>query len=105
MGKIKSKLYGLIMKTKFRIVAAVVAVLAVSCGKVSEVTEISGTVNIDGVTEVRVLVESVVDTLVPVTEGRFQVEVPADVTTFGRISAGSNGTMFLGYCARGRLAG
>ena len=83
------------MKTKFRIVAAVVAVLAVSCGKVSEVTEISGTVNIDGVTEVRVLVENVVDTLVPVTEGKFKVAVPADVTTFGRISAGSNGTMFL----------
>ena len=80
---------------RFLLSAAAIAVLTVSCGKVSEVTEISGQVNIDGVTEVRVLVENVVDTLVPVTEGRFQVDVPADVTTFGRIAAGSNGTAFI----------
>lgn len=75
--------------------AAAAAVFAVSCGKVSEVTEISGTVNVEGVTEVRVLVENVVDTLVPVTDKAFHVTVPADVTVFGRISAGANGSRFI----------
>lgn len=75
--------------------AAAVAAFAVSCGKVSDVTEISGTVNVEGVTEVRVLVENVVDTLVPVTDGTFYIEVPASVTTYGRVAAGSNGTAFI----------
>lgn len=75
--------------------ATALAVAAVSCGKVSEMTEISGKVNVEGVTEVRVLVENVTDTIVPVTDGSFHVAIPADVTTFGRISAGSNGTSFI----------
>ena len=75
--------------------AAAVAAFAVSCGKVSDVTEISGTVNVEGVTEVRVLVENVVDTLVPVTDGTFHIEVPAALTTFGRVAAGANGAAFI----------
>ena len=83
------------MKIKGLIFAAI-AVSFVACApKVSDMTEITGTVNIDGVEEVKVLVENVIDTLVPVTDGKFSVTVAADVTTLGSISAGSAGAMFI----------
>ena len=72
-----------------------VAVLAACGGKVSDVTEISGTVIPEGISEVNVKVENVIDTLVPVVDGKFAVTVPADVTTFGRIAAGSYGLNFI----------
>lgn len=67
-----------------------------SCtGKVSDVTEITGTVVPEGISEVNVKVENVIDTLVPVTDGRFSVVIPADVTTFGRVAAANYGATFI----------
>ena len=72
-----------------------VAVMASCGGKVSDVTEINGTVVPEGISEVNVVVENVIDTLVPVVDGRFTVSVPADVTALGRIVAASCGTSFI----------
>lgn len=72
-----------------------VAIAASCTGKVSDVTEITGTVVPEGITEVNVMVENVIDTLVPVTDGRFSVVVPADVMTLGRIAAADYGAAFI----------
>ena len=83
------------MKIKGLIFVAIAASVASCAPKISEITEITGTVNIDGVAEVRVLVEDVIDTLVPVNEGKFSVAVAADVTKLARVTAGSAGAMFI----------
>jgi len=72
-----------------------VAVLASCGGKVSDVTEITGTVVPEGISEVNVVVGEAVDTLVPVVDGKFAVTVPADVTVQGRIAAGQHGASFI----------
>ena len=72
-----------------------VAALASCTGKVSEVTEISGTVVPEGISEVNVVVGEAVDTLVPVVEGKFAVAVPANVAEFGRIIAGQHAVSFI----------
>lgn len=74
---------------------ASVAVLASCGGKVSDVTEISGNVLAEGISEINVVVGEVVDTVVPVTDGRFAIEVPADVTVYGRIYAAEKGVSFI----------
>lgn len=79
----------------FFYVVAGVAIAASCTGKVSDVTEITGTVVPEGITEVNVMVENVIDTLVPVTDGRFSVVVPADVMTLGRIAAADYGAAFI----------
>ena len=67
-----------------------------SCGsKVSDVTEISGTVVPEGITEVNVVLGEVVDTLVPVVDGKFYVELPANFSAIGQISAASCATSFI----------
>ena len=67
-----------------------------SCGgKVSEVTEITGTVVPDGISEVNVVLGEALDTLVPVVDGKFAIVVPADVTLIGTISAANFGTNFI----------
>lgn len=67
-----------------------------SCGgKVSEVTEITGTVVPDGISEVNVVLGEALDTLVPVVDGKFAIAVPADVTLIGTISAANFGTNFI----------
>lgn len=74
---------------------ASVAVLASCGGKVSDVTEITGTVNIDGVSEIHVAVGNAIDTIAPVTDGKFAIDVPADVATYGRIYAGEHAASFI----------
>lgn len=66
---------------------ASVAVLASCGGRLSDMTEISGTVVPEGITEVSVKIESVIDTIVPVTDGRFTVSVPTNIATAGRVLA------------------
>ena len=66
---------------------ASVAVLASCGGRVSDVTKIQGTVVPEGITEVSVKIENVIDTVVPVTDGRFAVSVPTNVATAGRVLA------------------
>ena len=72
-----------------------VAVMASCGGKVSDVTKISGTVVPEGITEVNIVVGELVDTLVPVVDGKFAIEVPADVTAIGTVSASNYGTNFI----------
>ena len=72
-----------------------VAFMASFGGKVSDVTEISGTVVPEGITEVNVVLGEVVDTLVPVVDGKFYVELPANFSAIGQISAASCATSFI----------
>ncbi len=73
---------------------AAVAVLASCAGKVSDVTEITGTVNLEGVTEVNVKLADI-DTLVPVTDGRFVISLPVDLVNSGAAVAGKTGVNFI----------
>ena len=67
-----------------------------SCtGKVSDVTEITGTVASEDITDVKVVLGTVVDTLVPVTDGKFAVTVPTDMTVLGVVSAGQFAANFV----------
>lgn len=72
-----------------------VAVMASCGGKVSDVTKITGTVVPEGITEVNIVVGELVDTLVPVVDGKFAIEVPADVTAGATVSAANYGTSFI----------
>ncbi len=75
--------------------ATAVAVLASCAGKVSDVTEITGTVVPAGVSEVNVKLTGVVDTLVPVVNGKFAIAVPVDKVNSGNISAGNSAVTFV----------
>ena len=76
-------------------IAAAGALLA-GCAGASDVTRISGKVTVDAVDEVNVVVpEMEIDTLVPVKDGKFYVEVPANPRTFGSIAAASYGVQFI----------
>ena len=72
-----------------------VAVMASCTGKVSDVTEITGTVASEDITDVKVVLGTVVDTLVPVTDGKFAVTVPTDMTVLGVVSAGQFAANFV----------
>ncbi len=74
------------MKTRAILFAAVAAMLSVSCGQVSDVTEITGKVLLPDVTQVKVEIEAVIDTIVPVTDGQFFVTVPTDIAKGGIIA-------------------
>ncbi len=85
-----------IMKKKIIFAAFTAAVGVVSCGRPSNVTKIAGVSEIEGIDEVNVVVKQMdIDTLVPVVDGKFAVEIPADVTVFGTIQAGNNGVRFI----------
>ncbi len=73
---------------------AALAVMA-SCAGVSDVTEITGTVANEEIPEVRVLIEGVVDTLVPVTDGKFALSLSTDPALAGRILAVDMGVTFI----------
>ncbi|MBO5815811.1 MAG: redoxin domain-containing protein [Bacteroidales bacterium] len=72
-----------------------VAVIASCGGKVSDVTKITGTVVPEGISEVNIVVGELVDTLVPVVDGKFAIDVPADVTAMATVSAANYGTSFI----------
>ena len=75
--------------------AAAVAFMASCTGKVSDVTEIKGTVVPEGIDEVAVVVGTAVDTLVPVTDGKFAIDVPTDVTVMAVVSAADYSASFI----------
>lgn len=84
------------MKRFFIAAAAVMAM--VSCGpKPGDVTRINAVVNDPEVESVRVALGSGVDTTLTVTDGKFYLELPADLTTYGLIMDASRkyGTYFI----------
>ena len=84
------------MKLRSILFATLGVAAMTSCGsKVSDVTEISGTVVPEGITEVNVVLGDAVDTLVPVVDGKFYVELPANFSAIGQISAASCATSFI----------
>ncbi len=84
------------MNFKNVFVAALAALVLASCSaKVSDKTEISGTVVPEGVSEVNITLGEAVDTLVPVVDGKFSVTLPADVTAVGTASAASYRVSFI----------
>ena len=72
-----------------------VAIMASCADKVSDVTEITGTVVPAGITEVNVTLGEAVDTLVPVVDGKFALTLPADLVVIGTVSAANYGTNFI----------
>ena len=56
------------MKIRAVLYVALGAMVIASCAKVSDVTEVVGTVVPEGIDEVNITLGDVVDTLVPVTE-------------------------------------
>ena len=84
------------MKIRSILFATLGVALMASCGgKVSDVTEITGTVVPAGISEVNVTVGEAVDTLVPVVEGKFTVALPADVAALGTIAAANYRANFI----------
>ena len=75
------------MKLKSILFAAVAAAVLASCSaKPGDVTRITGVVNDSTVTAVRVtLASQQVDTTLQVVDGKFYVEVPADIQNYGMI--------------------
>ena len=77
------------MKTKSSFLIAA-CLVAAACARTSEATEIVGKSSMEGVDQVHVIVSSMdIDTYVPVENGRFSLDIPADPTVTGVISAGS----------------
>lgn len=76
------------MKIKRILFAAVVAAVLSSCGaKPGDVTRITGVVNDSTVTSVAVsLASQQIDTTLEVVDGKFYIEVPADICSYGIIS-------------------
>ncbi|MBQ7811969.1 MAG: TlpA family protein disulfide reductase [Bacteroidales bacterium] len=83
------------MKIRAILFAAVGAAVVASCAKVSDVTEIKGTVVPEGISEVNVMVGEAIDTLVPVVDGKFSLTVPTDLTVIASVSAANFGTNFI----------
>ena len=80
---------------RFVLTAFAVAALA-GCARVSDVTKISGTIDSEGINEVNVIIPDLqIDTLVPVNDGKFYVELPADPTVLGSIAAANYGVEFI----------
>ncbi len=82
------------MKLRTIIFAALAAAVTVSCAKVAENTEITGTVEQAGVTKVNISVGKI-DTLVPVVDGKFFLTVPTDLTKPGTVSTSSHSVDFI----------
>ena len=83
------------MKVKNVSFVALCALVIASCAKVSDVTEIAGTVVPEGIDQVNITLGEAVDTLVPVVDGKFAVTLPVDVTVVGKVVAGNFGANFI----------
>ena len=83
------------MKLRTIALAASAAILALSCAKVSDVTRIEGRVAADGIDQVSVSITDVLDTLVSVTDGKFSLEIPTDITRIGLISTSRYSVEFI----------
>lgn len=82
------------MKLNSIILAAGLAA-AVACGRVSEVTQITGEVRPTGLDAIQVTMGDQLDTLVPVVDGKFSLEVPTNVCQTGTLAAGQYGINFI----------
>ncbi len=79
------------MNIRTILLSTAAAAALVSCGgKVSDMTEITGTVTLDGVSEVNVRLADL-DTIVPLMDGKFAISVPRDIVNAGSIAAGQTG--------------
>ena len=75
------------MKIRAVFLVAASAIALAACGaKVSDVTKISGVVNSDTVTEVKIKAGDL-DTLVAVADGKFSLEIPADLAVYATVKA------------------
>ena len=86
------------MKTRRMILPTIAAAVAlVSCSpKPGDITKITGVVNDSTVTTLRLALPSLkLDTTLTVTDGRFYVEVPAAVESYGLIMNQKYGTYFI----------
>ena len=83
------------MKIRTILFATLGVALVASCAKVSDVTVVKGTVVPEGITEVNVTVGQFVDSLVPVVDGKFSVEVPTTLTAIASVSAANYGANFI----------
>ena len=84
-------------KMKIRAVfsMALGVVISASCAKVADVTEITGTVVPEGIEEVSITLGEVVDTLVPVVEGKFAITLPVDLAAVATVKAANYGANFI----------
>ncbi len=78
------------MKIKILPLAALALTLALaSCCNTPSVTKLYGHIDEEGFDEVNIAVEKYgIDTIVPVNNGKFYIELPADPTEFGFAAAG-----------------
>lgn len=83
------------MKIRAVLYMALGAMMAASCAKVADVTEVTGTVVPEGIDEVNITLGEVVDTLVPVVDGKFSVTLPVDVTVVATVKAANYGASFI----------
>ena len=83
------------MKFNSFIFAAGVAAVVASCAQVSETTEVTGTVVPEGFDSVQITVGDQIDTLVPVVDGKFSLQVPTNVCSAGTVAAGQYGINFI----------
>ena len=83
------------MKLNSLILAAGVAAVVASCAQVSDVTKITGEVVPEGFDAVQLTIGEQLDTLVPLVEGKFSVEVPTNVCVTGTVAAGQYGINFI----------
>ncbi|MCI6493540.1 MAG: TlpA family protein disulfide reductase [Bacteroidales bacterium] len=83
------------MKISKLITAATAALTLASCAKVSDTTTITGTVVPEGLDNVNIVIKEQLDTLVPVTDGKFKIEIPANVCVMATASAGECAVSFI----------
>lgn len=84
------------MNKKIFFAASAAIIGVVSCARPSHVTKIAGELDIDDVDEVNIVVNQMfIDTIIPVVDGRFAYELPADITAVGTISAGNSTVRFI----------
>ena len=76
--------------------AACAAAVLAGCAGEGDTSRISGNIDAEGMNEVNVIIpELQIDTLVPVSNGKFSLEVPADASVFGSIQAANYGVEFI----------
>jgi thiol-disulfide isomerase/thioredoxin len=83
------------MKIRSFFYAAAAALVMSSCARVSETTVITGTADLPGLEQVAFSIPNVIDTLVPVVDGKFSVELPVHIEDLARLEAASSRAVFV----------
>lgn len=83
------------MKIRTTIFAASAAAIIASCAQVAETTAINGVVVPEGLDAVNIVIKGKVDTLIPVNDGKFAVELPTDICALASASAGQYAVNFI----------